>query len=822
MDRLKSCSFLTTLSLPRSNPRLRGFRRAAAQLAPFFVFVALLGFVARGGSAATVSVAEAARHGGSGQAVSSAPETLTVMGVLTSDPVPLGTGAAAATLQDETGGIALYAPHRSALLGKFHQGDLVQVTGTPQSYEGHPELGIEEIRFLGKEALPKPREVLAVDLQGTRFLGQLVRLDGLLVVSRGSDGKRYLFLRDRSGEIPLYVAPGLLAEPELPRHLFQGGRVQIVGIATRYTGDPALPSGYELAPRAAADFQFVPEPPYAVIGLGVFFLFSLLGFSGVYLFLRRRAADRRAAEMRSLLNDLERSRDALSASEKKYRLLFENSPLPMWICSPDSLAFLAVNGAAVQQYGHSRDEFLQMTVRDLGPQPDLPGSPESFLLTPAGGEHSSQARHRKRDGGWMDVEITSHEVEWEGQPARLVLAQDITARNRLEEQLRQAQKMEAVGRLSGGIAHDFNNLLGVILGYGDVLEQHLGTDGPALKTLEEIQKAARRAASLTRRLLAFSRSQIIERKALNLNTVVHEIGAMLHRVIGEDIEFRTVLDPDLAAVKADQGQIEQLIMNLVVNARDAMPKGGQLALETRNADLDDFSARQHPPLTPGSYVLFSVTDTGIGMDAETKARIFEPFFTSKPHGTGTGLGLATVYAIVEQCGGSISVYSEPGMGATFKIYFPRLDQTPEASQTPALSRDDHRGTGTILLVEDEEALRTLTRSLLEGMGYAVLEAESADRAIEVAKNYPEPIRLLLTDVVMPGIDGRALSEHISSLLPEIRVLFMSGYPDYAISQHGALDSGVCLLAKPFTRAALAGKLSEVLTRSPKPPEPVLP
>jgi two-component system cell cycle sensor histidine kinase/response regulator CckA len=396
-------------------------------------------------------------------------------------------------------------------------------------------------------------------------------------------------------------------------------------------------------------------------------------------------------------------------------------------------------------------------------------------------------------------------------PLRLIgTIQDITERRQLENQYRQAQKMEAVGRLSGGIAHDFNNLLGVILGYSEVLADRLEQNSELHKHAKEIRKAGLRAASLTRQLLAFSRQQVLEPKVLNLNGIVADTQRMLGRLIGEDIELTTVLARELGSVKADLGQVEQVIMNLAVNARDAMPKGGKLILETANVELDDAFARQHPPTVPGRYVLLAVTDTGVGMDKEIQAQIFEPFFTTKGKDKGTGLGLSVVYGVVKQSGGYIWVHSEPEKGTTFKIYLPFVEEAVETVSRNIGPAKSSRGSETILVVEDEESLRVLIRDLLLQSGYTVLEASDGVQALEIAHQHPGIAHLLLTDVVLPGMSGRELAGKLVLARPDTRVLFMSGYTDYAVTAHGVLEEGTFLLQKPFTRHALTGKVREVL------------
>ena len=384
------------------------------------------------------------------------------------------------------------------------------------------------------------------------------------------------------------------------------------------------------------------------------------------------------------------------------------------------------------------------------------------------------------------------------------------ALRRSEEQFRQAQKMEAVGRLAGGIAHDFNNLLTVITSYSDILLEDLAPQDPRCQDVEEIRKAAASGAGLTRQLLAFSRQQVLQPRVLDVNAVLANAEKLLKRLLGEDIELVTTLTPQLGAVKADPGQLEQVIMNLAVNARDAMPDGGKLTIETANADMDEASVRVHPYAKPGQYVMLAVSDTGSGMDEQTKARIFEPFFTTKEAGKGTGLGLATVYGIVKQSGGFIWVYSEPSHGTTFKIYLPRVDEPVEGLSVPSSSAESLRGAETVLLAEDAAAVRTVARQVLERHGYTVLEAPNGEAALYLATKHHGPIHLLLTDVVMPGLGGRQLADQLRALRPELKVLYASGYTDDAVVRHGVLKPGIAYLQKPLTPEALARKVREVL------------
>jgi PAS domain S-box-containing protein len=762
----------------------------------------------------------------------------------------------------------------------------------------------------------------------------------------------------------------------------------------------------------------------------------------------------------------EEQAEAVRVSEENYRSLFDSTPLPIWVYDLETLSFLAVNKAAIQCYGYSREEFLAMTTKDMLPDEEVPAILDSVRNSPSGCDAASTMRHRKKDGTIMDVEIISYSLNFAGHSARIVSANDITERRRaaeelrrseeryrelvenasdmiytydlegnftsinkavevttgytreeargmnitqvvapeylekarrilsgrftdledtaydleivakdgrriavevnarlvyqdgvtcgvqgigrditerkhfeealrrqkeytghiisaaptliagiapdgtttfincaitsvtgyepaeiiggnwwrilypgeeyrqvdqlfeefnqgrgvvnyemmlttksgskrtiswnsvnrqneegeiieiigigadvtgqreLEDQLRQSQKMEAVGQLAGGVAHDFNNLLTVINGYSDLLLRKLSLDELMRLNVEEIRKAGERAASLTRQLLAFSRKQVLQPKVLKLNSVVADVDKMLRRLIGEDINLLTVLEPSLGQIKADPGQIEQVILNLAVNARDAMPQGGQLIIETANVYLDDEYARRHISIHPGRYVMLAVSDTGYGMNAETQERLFEPFFTTKEQGKGTGLGLSTVYGIVKQSGGDIWVYSEVGKGTTIKIYLPRVAEVVESDETrDTAAAELPQGRETVLLAEDEEQVRRIARVILEMNGYHVLEASGGDEALSIYKQHEGQIDLVMTDVVMPQMSGRELAQSLETLQPGIKVLYMSGYTDDAIVRHGLLDQEIAFIQKPFTPEALTYKVREVLDAS---------
>jgi PAS domain S-box-containing protein len=521
----------------------------------------------------------------------------------------------------------------------------------------------------------------------------------------------------------------------------------------------------------------------------------------------RYAVERKKAEQALWSSEM-----ALRQSEASFRSLVLNSPYAIFRSSLGG-GFLDANPALVSMLGYGSDS--ELMALDLSA--DVYGDPSKSKQLVEFFKSQTQFRGievgwKRKDGKLITVSLTGRPVrDEEGTLTHFeIIAEDVTERKALEAQLRQSQKMESVGRLAGGVAHDFNNLLSVILGYSEVLEDSLDQNNELRKHAEAIKKAGLRAASLTRQLLAFSRQQVLEPTVLSLNTVVTDMGGMLRRLIGEDIELTTVLEPLLGQVKADQGQIEQVIMNLIVNARDAMPQGGKLAIETANVELDEAFAQQHPPTLPGRHVLLAVTDTGVGMDKERQAHIFEPFFTTKGKDKGTGLGLAVVYGVVKQSNGYIWVYSEPGKGATFKIYLPRVEEALEKASQSVGPAKSLQGSETILLVEDEESLCRLTRSLLVQSGYTVLETKNGAQALQIAHQHQGTIHLLLTDVVMPGMSGRVLAENIVLLRPDTNVLFMSGYTDYAVTAHELLEAGTFLLQKPFTRDALTRKVREVL------------
>jgi PAS domain S-box-containing protein len=519
----------------------------------------------------------------------------------------------------------------------------------------------------------------------------------------------------------------------------------------------------------------------------------------------------------ALLEALERARqrDALRSQERLLRQIIDANPSLIFVKDWNG-RFVLVNQATAQVYGTTVDALVGKTDADFNPNVE---EVTHFLRDDREVMSSRQSKviaeepvtnPATRETRWFQTIKVPLRSSEEGTATLLGVATEITERKRLEEQLLQSQKMEAVGQLAGGVAHDFNNILTAIVGYTDLLAAELDGNARQLEDLEEIRKAARRAAALTRQLLAFSRKQVLEPRIIDVNDVVSNLDKMLRSLISENIELKTDLADNLAAARADPNQIEQVIMNLAINARDAMPDGGTVTIETRNATLDDAYAAQHVSVIPGEYVMLAVSDTGCGMDQKTQARIFEPFFTTKPPGRGTGLGLSTVYGIVKQSGGNIWLYSEPGKGTTFKIYLPAIAALPEDIGKAAPAEAVQRGGGTVLVVEDDEQLRRLTHRALAGQGYTVLEADRGSTALDIARRHKGQIDLLLTDVIMPDTNGRKLAETIQAARPGIRVLYMSGYPDGAIASHGMLEPGVAYLAKPFTTEAITRRVREVL------------
>lgn len=597
-------------------------------------------------------------------------------------------------------------------------------------------------------------------------------------------------------------------------------------------------------PLRNVTWQMEVRPSQAILDQGRSYLPEVILAGGtlmalllaVAVFLAQTAHARTAAvlagnrEMKHEIAERKRTEDALRKSEERYRAFVQQSSEGIWCYEAEQPIPITLEAAEqvelFHRYGYlaecndvmahmyeasSAEEIIGARVNDLLP---LDEENREYLMAFI-------------DSGYRMVDAETHEVDKHGhqryflnnlvgvvEDGFLLRAwgsqREITERKFLEQQLLQSQRMEAVGRLAGGVAHDFNNLLTAIIGYSELMLMDSNVNQTARASAEEIKKAGQRAAGLTRQLLAFSRKQVLQPKVIEMNAVVEDMNKMLRRLIGEDIELITVLEESRGRVKADPGQIEQVIMNLVVNARDAMPRGGKLTIETANIELDELYSRKHMEVEPGSYVMLAVSDTGHGMDKEILSHIFEPFFTTKEAGRGTGLGLATVYGIIRQSGGNIWVYSEPDQGSTFKVYLPRVKAEADACEAPACRKELHQGSETILLVEDEDAVRTLASEILQMSGYKVFEAQRGSEAIEICEREHGPINMMVTDVVMPRMSGPQLADHLAEVRPDMKVLYMSGYTDSSVINHGVLASGTAFLQKPFTPASLLTKVREIL------------
>ena len=512
----------------------------------------------------------------------------------------------------------------------------------------------------------------------------------------------------------------------------------------------------------------------------------------------------------ALAIERKRTEEGLRLSEERFSKAFDFMPLSMTLTSLKDLRVIDVNKSFLVLNGYAHKDVIGRTAQELNFWGE-PAAQADFVerLKSQRSVRDQEIQVHDRNGNLRTCLISAEIIDLHGGECVLTVTNDITEHRALEEQLRHSQRMEATGQLAGGVAHDFNNMLTVITGYSELSLRRLGINHPARKDIEQIQKAGTRATVLTRQLLAFSRKQMLEAKLLDLNALVADMGKMLQRLIGENIHLITILKPGLGTIKADPGQIEQVLLNLVVNARDALCTGGSITIQTENAHLNEAYAGSHVTVVPGPYVKFAVTDTGSGMDPATQKRIFEPFFTTKEIGKGTGLGLSTVYGIVKQSDGYIWVYSEVGKGTTFKVYLPRVDE-PITSEALAVCQDELCGDETILLVEDEEQVRNLSKNTLEENGYTVMVAEHGADGLRICEHFVGRIHLLITDVVMPFMDGCELAEKVRALRPETKVLYVSGYTDDSVVRYGVLEEHVAFLQKPFTPTSLAQKVREVL------------
>ena len=727
-------------------------------------------------------------------------ETMVLSGVVTDEPHDVGSGNSLANLQDATGGIALYGDHALLPPGGFKRGDLLEVRGKLAQYRGMEELQLEAVRRTGATAPPVPFHVAADRLRGEEHSGKLVAAKGQIVLLPNGG----IALRDSSGEITIYLLRSFFQHTNFMQRLLQGGQVEIVGFARQRIADgEASDSGYILSPRDELDFKFAPLAHYretAAVSLVVFACF-------LYLWLRRRAAEKRERALTVLS-------EGWKESDARFRQMAASVGDVFWMLDVDRNRLLYVSPAFETIWGRNssvldeRENLLETA------HPEDRDRMSAFLEKNKQQACEEIYRIVRPDGAVRWIHDRSFPIfSPDGKLYRVTgIASDITDRRELEEQLRQAQKMDAVGRLAGGVAHDFNNLLMVIGGYSQTLLDGTPSEHPQRFPLEQILKASNRAAALTSQLLAFSRKQLPQPKLINLNNLVTNMESLLRRVMGEHITFHVAPCKALVYVKADPNQLEQVLINLAANARDAMPDGGEFRIET--AVVDARAEVSEGRLKEGEYARLKVSDTGIGMNHTVLEHAFEPFFTTKGVGKGTGLGLSTVYGIVQQNHGTIHVSSERGRGTNFEIYFPTVPAGDEVEQAVGLN-GSLKGNETILVAEDEPDVRKLVRDALEQLGYTVLPAADGYEALRILEQHSAPVHLLLTDVIMPLMSGRELAKRVQSVKPATKVIYMSGYTDDTLAFHGSPQLSTGFIQKPFTVTVLAERVRSVLSEAPK-------
>jgi len=739
-------------------------------------------------------------------------QTVTVQGVLIADPIVTGRSSALANIQDSTGAIVVFTRVPSRLENRFKLGDELRVTGVIEQFQGTEQINAKELTLIGEALIPAPHPATAAEVNSEARSGQLVRIRGKLSLSEMTEVEfARATLRDDTGVVQIYIPSRFYSDPAFVRELPNLHRAEVVGIVSQRDLEPPFDSGYRLVPRTVADFTFHPAPPYRLIALTSSAV--LFGLASVMLGMGRRRAMRTNREMRALADSLQQSQTRLREHQARLNLLTEQVPAIVWSVDKE-LRFTSSIGAGLKALNLKQDAVVGMTLFEYFKTDDI--------RVPA------IAAHRRAVAGqpatfnamWSGRSYECNVVPLRNGQGEIVgavgLALDVTERSRVEqalhdqaEALRHSQKMEAVGRLAGGVAHDFNNLVTVIKGYCDLISLKLGPGHDLQDWFEEIKNSANRAASLTSQLLAFSRKQVLEPRVLDLNEVLADMNRLLRRIIGEHIELQVDLAPGLGNVKVDKGQFEQVIMNLAVNAYDAMPRGGRLAVRTESRVLTGMESGPLSQLPAGDYVMVSFADDGEGMPPEIMSRVFEPFFTTKEIGKGTGLGLATVYGIITQSGGTLDVESRVGEGTTFYIYLPVVNESAGVAAPSLPASRGTSGTETVLLAEDEDAVRALMRRTLEDRGYRVLEAVGGDDALRQSQDYPGRIDLLLTDVVMPRMSGFKLAKLIRESRPETRTLYVSGYA-YTGRHEGETISPETFLAKPFSPDLLALKVRRVL------------
>ncbi len=731
-------------------------------------------------------------------------DTVVVDGVVTVPPVAFGDGGAVTYLQDRSGAVAVYSTEAPTLLA-LRTGDSLRVRGVIGQYRGAEFIAVAEIALLGTAGAPEPLDLSVAEARQERQQGsQLVRLTGVLRARADAEVWAQAELEDETGVIAVLIPPSWLTDPELVEQLAAGRTVEVVGVLGQISSSNPPTDGYYLYPRTIDDIRFAPVPPYRYIGIAALALL-ILG-----LLAWRRAASNRARHLQALSNELETSRNQLREREGRLRSLLENAADTVSIVDPHGVIRYQ-NPSVERILGWTADELTGMGYGDLVHPDDLT-SAAAMLEEMAGGNETAEleVRCRTKEGGWRTLEIIA--TNRIGDPAVggiVCNARDVTEHRGLQERVRHADRMEVVGRLAGGIAHDFNNVLTALRGHAELALADLPGDIPGREDMAEVVRSADRAASLTRQLLAFSRQQVLKPVVVSPGVIVSGMLPMIRRLIGEQIDLRVELQSATAPVRVDPAQFEQVLMNLVVNARDAMPQGGTLSLEL--ADHPVHTTGEDPygdAMAAGDYVRLTVHDTGHGMGSDVIGHIFEPFYTTKEQGKGTGLGLATLYGIVRQSDGHVRADSTVGEGSRFDIFFPAVDEplTEDtaviADAEPAAPVGKEPDGRVILLVEDEAAVRRLARRVLEKNDYSVLEAATPTAALEIAHARRESIDLLLTDVVMPEMSGPELAEALHQSDIHIPTLFTSGYTDDEVIRHGVAGRGAMFLEKPFTTQQL--------------------
>ena len=683
-------------------------------------------------------------------------------------------------------------------------GDLVEVVGFPAVGEYAAVLQDAVFRRIEAGPSPVPIPVTVTQALDGSHDADFVRIQARLLDAIPGPGARTLNMESGNMLFLAQVEDG--HSKKNPEALVPGSLLQLTGICMIEADESHNPRAFRILVRSLDEVMLVQPPPWWNIKRMLRIIAILAGLvlaSTLWAMLLKRQV---AEKTESIRDSLQRE----AAARERYQELFENANDMVFTCDLEG-NFSSLNKAGRRMTGCDLPETLNMNLAQiLAPEYSALGR-QMLQEASQEGQRTYEVEIVTKKNTRLRVDLGTRLIQRSGEPPQVqVIGRDITRHRRLEDQLRHAQKMEAAGRLAGGVAHDFNNLLTVISGFGQLVLGRLDPTDPKYPHMAELLKAADRGATLTRQLLAFSRQQVLQPQVLDLNATLANINRMLRHLIGEDIELAIVPGPGLGQVKADPGEIDQVILNLAVNARDAMPNGGKLILQTENVNLDEARASGHYPIRPGQYVLLTVSDTGCGMDAETQKHIFEPFFTTKEQGKGTGLGLATVHGIVHQSGGYIYVYTELGNGSCFKIYLPRVDQVAEPTKGRQAVEHHARGSETILVVEDEAMVRDLTLEVLKESGYTVISAERPDDALRISEQNQGPIDLLLTDVVMPGMSGLELAERLKPERPKMKVLYVSGYTADAVARHGMSDPKTAFLQKPYAPGALVRKVREVL------------